>query len=190
MFEEDCFDFKDLMENLPLPALLAKVVYNKDGKAIDIVRKWFNEKYLDISPFSREDDIKTINNLASEVVSEFFKNNPDWLDIVSDVALNGTKKEFIRYFSEYKLWLKFRFFSPKKEYFFWIGNDVTKQMIAQQESTKTELFLPICSYCKKIRDSNGVFKNIENYFVENLKIKLTHGLCMECVEKYYPELNC
>ena len=48
-------------------------------------------------------------------------------------------------------------------------------------------FLPICASCKKIREENGVWKDIEQYISENSKTEFSHGLCPECAKKLYPE---
>ena len=48
--------------------------------------------------------------------------------------------------------------------------------------------LPICSSCKKIRDDQGYWNQIEQYIREHSEVEFTHGICPECMEKLYPEL--
>jgi hypothetical protein len=48
--------------------------------------------------------------------------------------------------------------------------------------------LPICSICKKIRDSKGYWNQIDEYFRKNAGIEFTHGLCEECFQKYLDEI--
>jgi len=43
--------------------------------------------------------------------------------------------------------------------------------------------LPICSYCKKIRDDKGYWEQIETYITQHSEAEFTHGLCPECAEK-------
>ena len=50
-----------------------------------------------------------------------------------------------------------------------------------------EGFLPICSFCKKIRDDDGKWNNIETYITKRSKAKFSHGLCPDCLKKNYPE---
>jgi hypothetical protein len=45
--------------------------------------------------------------------------------------------------------------------------------------------LPICSFCKKIRDDSNNWQPIEQYIVTRSNASFTHGLCPECVEKHY-----
>ncbi len=48
--------------------------------------------------------------------------------------------------------------------------------------------LPICSACKKVRDDDGYWQQIETYVQEHSHAQFTHGLCPRCTEKLYPEL--
>lgn len=49
--------------------------------------------------------------------------------------------------------------------------------------------LPICSYCKKIRDDKGYWKQIEHYIYEHSEAQFSHGICQECLKIYYPDLD-
>jgi PAS domain S-box-containing protein len=47
--------------------------------------------------------------------------------------------------------------------------------------------LPICSFCKKIRDDKGYWNQIETYIRERSDAEFSHGICPECYKMYYPE---
>jgi len=47
--------------------------------------------------------------------------------------------------------------------------------------------LPICANCKKIRNDQGYWEQIEQYVREHSDAAFTHGICPECLEKLYPE---
>jgi len=47
--------------------------------------------------------------------------------------------------------------------------------------------LPICSFCKKVRDDQGYWKQIESYITEHSELFFTHGLCPDCLTHHYPE---
>jgi CheY-like chemotaxis protein len=49
--------------------------------------------------------------------------------------------------------------------------------------------LPICAGCKKIRDDKGYWSQVECYIQEHSEAKFTHGLCPDCIKKWYPELE-
>jgi hypothetical protein len=48
--------------------------------------------------------------------------------------------------------------------------------------------LPICMYCKKIRNDGGEWEQLEVYISHHSEAQLSHGICAECAAKYYPEL--
>jgi len=48
-----------------------------------------------------------------------------------------------------------------------------------------EGMLPICSSCKKIRTPDNKWHVIEKYLLERTDATFTHGMCPECVQKYY-----
>jgi len=49
--------------------------------------------------------------------------------------------------------------------------------------------VPICSNCKKIRDDQGYWNQIEKYIGERSNAQFSHGICPECAKKLYPEFD-
>lgn len=47
--------------------------------------------------------------------------------------------------------------------------------------------LPICSYCKKIRNDKNYWEQIEDYIQKNTGVYFSHGICPECYEKIIAE---
>lgn len=48
--------------------------------------------------------------------------------------------------------------------------------------------LPICMHCKQIRDSDGQWVRLEKYVQEHSEAEFTHGLCLQCRARHYPQL--
>ena len=48
--------------------------------------------------------------------------------------------------------------------------------------------LPICSSCKKIRDDEGYWNQLEVYIQEHSNALFSHSFCPECAKKLYPEI--
>ena len=48
--------------------------------------------------------------------------------------------------------------------------------------------LPICAACKRIRNDQGYWEQVEAYFREHAGVEFTHGICPACRQKLYPEL--
>ena len=49
--------------------------------------------------------------------------------------------------------------------------------------------LPICSFCKQIKDQEGNWRELESYFHERGEIGFSHGVCPDCLQKHYPDLE-
>jgi PleD family two-component response regulator len=47
--------------------------------------------------------------------------------------------------------------------------------------------LPICASCKKVRDDQGYWHDVEEYLHEHAHVDLSHGICPDCFQKLYPE---
>lgn len=47
--------------------------------------------------------------------------------------------------------------------------------------------LPICSFCKKIRDENDRWEPLEKYISSRSDAQFSHGLCPDCAEEHYGE---
>ena len=50
-------------------------------------------------------------------------------------------------------------------------------------------FLPICSYCNRIRDDRGRWNVMEIYVQKHSEAKFSHGVCPECARIHYPDIN-
>jgi PAS domain S-box-containing protein len=46
--------------------------------------------------------------------------------------------------------------------------------------------LPICASCKKIRDDQGFWTQVEDYISTHSETEFSHGICPECAKKLYP----
>ncbi|HXX65183.1 MAG TPA: response regulator, partial [Bacteroidota bacterium] len=68
---------------------------------------------------------------------------------------------------------------------------VAERIVAvRAEIKQLEGLLPICSYCKKIRDDQNTWQPIEGYISTRTEAVFSHGCCPSCLEKYMkPELE-
>ena len=51
-----------------------------------------------------------------------------------------------------------------------------------------EGFIPICASCKKIRNTENQWEQMEIYITQNSLAKFSHGVCPDCARKLYPDL--
>jgi hypothetical protein len=47
--------------------------------------------------------------------------------------------------------------------------------------------LPICAWCKKIRDDDGYWQKVEDYLSSRSGLKFTHGICTDCFNEQRPK---
>ena len=47
--------------------------------------------------------------------------------------------------------------------------------------------IPICAACKKVRDDQGYWQQVEEYVSAHAEVEFSHGLCPDCMAKLYPD---
>jgi len=57
------------------------------------------------------------------------------------------------------------------------------------EVKRLQGLLPICSYCKKVRNEENYWQQVESYLSAHSDIKLTHGVCPDCYARMMKELD-
>lgn len=89
------------------------------------------------------------------------------------------------------------------EHVLWIAFNITQlqatllekqRLIDELEAAMKEVktlrgILPICSYCKNIRNDDGGWASIETYISQHSEANLSHGICPDCSRRHFPDLN-
>lgn len=65
--------------------------------------------------------------------------------------------------------------------------DVTDLKKERQRVKQLTELIPICASCKKIRIDGDFWESVELYLQQQTGRNLTHGLCPDCVTKFFPE---
>lgn len=55
------------------------------------------------------------------------------------------------------------------------------------ELTLLKNIIPICMHCKKVRDDQQYWQQVEGYFHRFIGVEFSHGVCPECMKQYYPD---
>ena len=95
-------------------------------------------------------------------------------------------------FSYFSIWaigilgVSFAFQLSRKEYL------ERSALIEQLETALNDVrtlkgFIPICASCKKVRDDEGYWSQIEEYVRDRSEAEFTHGICPDCMKKMYPQ---
>jgi hypothetical protein len=70
------------------------------------------------------------------------------------------------------------------------AEESNRQLIQRLEKALTEVrtlrgLLPLCAWCKKVRDDTGYWMELESYIQANSDAKVTHGICPDCARKAF-----
>lgn len=65
-----------------------------------------------------------------------------------------------------------------------LKNKELSEALAQVKRLKG--LLPICMFCKKIRNDENYWQKVEEYLAEHTEVDFSHSICPECLEKHYP----
>ena len=49
--------------------------------------------------------------------------------------------------------------------------------------------LPICSYCKKVRNETNYWEQVDSYLTSHSDVRITHGICPQCMDTMMKELD-
>lgn len=64
---------------------------------------------------------------------------------------------------------------------------IEKQNELEKDIKVLQEIVPICMYCKSIRNDKGYWKRIENYIEDMSEVNLSHGICETCMKEKYPD---
>jgi CheY-like chemotaxis protein len=63
--------------------------------------------------------------------------------------------------------------------------EVAERILGLREELLTlEGLLAMCSYCKRIRDTDGAWTTLERYVEARSTARFSHGVCEDCYQKY------
>jgi len=126
----------------------------------------------------------------------------EWMDMLGDSFEKEARHEFETVFKD-RVYAVLIVPVPEAGYANFYGTDITerKRAEAERERLISELqdalakvktlsgLVPICAWCKKIRDDQGFWKHIEVYIQSRSEAVFTHGVCPDCLRKFTSELS-
>lgn len=65
-----------------------------------------------------------------------------------------------------------------------LGERVEELEKALAQVRRLEGLLPICSYCKRIRNEQDYWERVDNYISQHANVRFSHNICPECYEKH------
>jgi len=56
------------------------------------------------------------------------------------------------------------------------------------ELAELRRLVPMCSYCRKVRDDSEFWQGVEQYLSKYTGVSFSHGICPDCLREHYPEV--
>lgn len=163
--------YRRLFENMLEGFAHCKMIFDEQGNPVDWV-------YLDVNHSFEQ--LTGLKNIIGKRVIEAIPNirdvNPELFEIYGRVALTGHSEVFEIFFQPLKIWLNVSVFSPAKEHFIAVFNDVTENKIAKERIERLYRLYATLSQINqsvvRIKDKKELFETICNVCVEFGKFKM------------------
>ncbi len=132
--------YRFLFENMLEGFMLSKMVFNQDNQPVDWVHIDVNNSYKKITGLK-----DTLGKNITDIIPNLKETNPELYKIFGRVALNGGNETFETYIKFFDKWLNISVFSPEKNYFVAVFEDITKRKnyelaLVQSEEKFREVF--------------------------------------------------
>jgi CheY-like chemotaxis protein len=70
-----------------------------------------------------------------------------------------------------------------------LAQRVTELEAALSREKHLQGLLPICCYCKKIRDDSNYWHQVESYVADHAAVRFSHSVCPECTDKFRRDMG-
>jgi PAS domain S-box-containing protein len=190
---------RTLIDNLP------DAVYVKDTKSRKVIANLADLRNMHLQTETEivgKDDFELF---PKELAEGFFKDDQSVIQTGQPVV---NREEYVLDENGEKRWLltsKLPLHDEKGQTIglVGVGRDITERKKAETERERliTELqsaladiktlsgLVPICANCKKIRDDQGYWTQLEAYIQDRSETQFSHSICPDCAAKLYPNYN-
>lgn len=178
----DAIIASDLNFNITYANLAATTLYDYPEEQLMLM----NIQRLMASNFLEENKIKMLD---AKTINDFWVYEGE-----------QRKRTLLEFFAHIKISPLFT--NDNLDSFIFIIRDVTerKERETEREKLITDLqeaikriktlegLIPICARCKKIRNDDGYWEEVEIHICNHTKADFTHGLCPTCTKEMYPDI--
>jgi len=190
-------EYKSLFKAMLNGFALHEIICDDHGKPIDY-------RFLAVNPaFEKLTGMKAKDLIGKTMLEVLPGTEKQWIDIYGRVALTGEPASFENYSPDLDIYYYVSAYQPAKNQFACIFQDGTEekksiiereQLVGKLQKALDEIktlrgIIPICMYCKKIRDDQGAWDIIESYISEHTHAEFSHGCCPECFDEQIEVLN-
>lgn len=122
--------YRLLFENMTSGFAVHKMLYDQNGKPFDY-------RYLEVNPAFAKLTGMPMQSILGKTLKQVMPNTEEyWIEVFGKVAMTGEPTTYLNYSGELGKYYDTYVFSPEKDIFAVVFNDVTEQMKAQEEVQK------------------------------------------------------
>jgi PAS domain S-box-containing protein len=155
IIEESQILYKSLFENMLDGFAFCKILFDATGAPADFVYLEINDAFECLTGLRRAD---VVGKRVTEAIPSIKEANPELFEIYGRVALNGKPERFEIFFKPFSIWLDITVYSPKKEYFVTVFENITQHKVAEEKSEKysKDLELTVRNQSQKLSDAQEI----------------------------------
>ncbi|KKM14415.1 hypothetical protein LCGC14_1706350, partial [marine sediment metagenome] len=127
--------YRLLFENMNEGFALCKIITDENNIPVDFLYLEINETFERLTGLKKEE---TVGKRVTEVIPGIDDSEPNLFEIYGKVALTGENTKFEIFFEPLKIWLSISVYSPKKNYFVAVFDNITERKKAEQELKESE----------------------------------------------------
>ncbi len=152
---------EEIIRDLPVAYAFHKYIEDEGGVPCDYIYLDVNKKFESYIGLGKSD---IIGKKATELLPGLNEDDFDLIQIYTKVAYGGENIKFKRYSKSLRRWFGITAYSPKKEYFVTLVEDITNEISKEQEYFRTIQLVKrqsafIQTYNKKLSDLDGFFQH-------------------------------
>jgi PAS domain S-box-containing protein len=122
--------FRSLFENMLNGYAYCKMLYDKKGQPDDFLYLEINDAFETLTGLKREN---VLGKKVSEIIPESRQSNPEVFEIYGRVVRSGKPERFETLVKPVGIWFDISVYSPKKDYFVTIFDNITKRKLLEGE---------------------------------------------------------
>ncbi|MFW5708170.1 MAG: PAS domain S-box protein, partial [Bacteroidota bacterium] len=188
-----------VLQHSPFGFAYHKVLYANDSKPVDFIFLDVNASFERMLGYTYED---IVGKKASEVLPLRREEMGKWIEVVSEVLQAGKKKETEHYSGNLKKWFNVHIYSPEKDHFSVIFQDITSQKVKEEQLLISDKVFQHSMDMLCVAGNDGYFKSLnpawsktlgwdteemlsrpwidfvhpdDKYNTENIKAEIVHG---------------
>jgi PAS domain S-box-containing protein len=117
-------EYRFLFENMLNGFAYCKMLFDTDGKPVDFVYLQINEAFEKLTGLKRSN---VVGKKVTQAIPGVEQAHPELLEIYGKVAKTGKPEKFELYFKPLNIWLFISVYSPKKNYFVAVFDNITER---------------------------------------------------------------